>query len=77
VGSTERWSKDWEHFDWKAVWDKLPEAIKDYEQGLSFDVGISKGELIEYLEWLKENKPMEFFQLMDKLWKARADNMVL
>lgn len=73
MGNMGRWSKDWEHFDWRPVRDKLPEAEKNQKQGLSFDARISKDELIEYLEWLKENKPIEFFQFMDKSWKARAE----
>lgn len=51
MGNTGKWSKDWEHFDWRPVRDKLPEAEKNQEQGLSFDAGISKDELIEYLEF--------------------------
>jgi len=73
MGNIGRWSKDWEHFDWKSVWEKMPEAIKNQEQGLGFDVGISKGELIEYLEWLKKSKPIKFWLFMHKLRKAGKD----
>lgn len=50
-----KWSHDWENFDWSAVKQKLEELRKkEGDENRDYDVGISREEFLEYLEWLKQ-----------------------
>lgn len=50
-----KWSHDWENFDWSAVKQKLEELRKkEGDENRDYDVGISREEFLEYLEWLEQ-----------------------
>ncbi len=59
-----KWSRNWEYFDWEPVRHKLSEAEANKTTQESFDIGISMEEIVEYFEWLRENKPSEFFKFV-------------
>lgn len=61
------WSRDWANYDWKAVEEKF-DALGSQEGNEDKDIGISREEFSEYLEWLSENIPWEFERL--KLYTA-------
>lgn len=55
-----KWSRDWEHFDWKPVREKVcgtGETTIDKS-----DIGISLDELKEYFEWLYYTHPKLYFK---------------
>ena len=50
-----KWSHDWGNFDWSAVKQKLEELRKkEGDENRDYDVGISREEFLEYLEWLEQ-----------------------
>lgn len=50
-----QWSRDWGNFDFNAVKEKMDyyDSIGGVER---MDLGISREEFLEYLEWLSKNK---------------------
>lgn len=56
MDNTKKWSKDWANFDWSQVKDKIAEMEKkEGEERDGYDVGISRDEFLEYLDWLRLN----------------------
>lgn len=55
-----KWSKDWEHFDWEPVREKVYGA--EGKMLDKSDVGISLDELKEYFEWLYDTHPKLYFK---------------
>ena len=55
----EKWSRDWGHFDWESVLEKV--IIIERELGTGeevkrlYDIGITKEQFKEYFLWLYEN----------------------
>ena len=65
--SLKTWSKDWEHFDWEQVREKLYRAEEQRQEGNAAqkpDLGITLDELKEYFEWLYETHPELYFKTM-------------
>ena len=63
--SLKSWSKDWEHFDWKQVHEKLCRAKAQRQAGKEVDnpdLGITLDELKEYFEWLYDTHPETYFK---------------
>lgn len=61
------WSRDWEHFNWEEVREKLCVAEKKHQEGKEVeqsDVGISIDELKEYFEWLYEIQPERYYRII-------------
>lgn len=64
MGKYGKWSRNWEQFDWEPIDRELKEVIKDIGTDRNVDVGISREEVIEYFEWLSENRPEEFWAFL-------------
>ena len=64
----EKWSRDWGHFDWESVLEKV--IIIERELGTGeevkglYDIGITKEQFKEYFLWLYENDPKKYEKLM-------------
>lgn len=58
--SMKKWSRDWAAFDWSQVIEKLEEMKEGDDVGQ--DMGISREEFLEYLDWLKETNKEEFYK---------------
>lgn len=58
-----KWSRDWADFDWTQVKKRFEEmeGKKDGEKAV-FDVGISRDEFLEYLDWLSQNDMEGFYK---------------
>ena len=59
-----KWSRDWEHFDWKPILQNLSEGEKCKAQGIEIDIGISKDEVINFFEWMKKTESSEYYGFM-------------
>lgn len=57
-----QWSHNWETFNWDAVKEKLDYFGSTGGAG-SIDLGISRDEFLEYLDWLSQNAPSELARL--------------
>ena len=55
------WSRDWAAFDWSQVKQKL-ESMKEGDEKAGHDVGMSREEFLEYLDWLKESDIEGFYK---------------
>jgi len=68
VSNSKKWSKDWGNFDWGEVEKKLRQAERDLSTSKDnrehYDIGISKEEFIEYLQWLNINGPEEYEKIL-------------
>lgn len=62
-----KWSEDWENFDWEIVREKLKAVKKEFgdtAEGKKQDVGITAEQFKEFLQWLQENEPEEYDNLI-------------
>lgn len=63
---TEKWSKDWKHFDWNKISDNINKMAKELKESDKkpniLDVGITQEEFFEYFEWLSSNNPIQYFK---------------
>lgn len=63
---TEKWSKDWKHFDWNKITDNINKMAKELKESGKkpniLDVGITQEEFFEYFEWLSSNNPIQYFK---------------
>ena len=59
--NTRKWSRDWSEFDWGPVIEKL-KAMKENEGNADYDVGITKAEFLEYLDWLNQTDKEGFYK---------------
>lgn len=64
MGKYGKWSRDWEQFNWEPIDRELKEVVKDNGADNNIDVDISREEVIEYFEWLSENRPEEFWAFL-------------
>lgn len=55
--SDRKWLRHWENFDWSEISERLFKAADT-----GGDIGITKEEMRDYLEWLKEHNEMLFMQ---------------
>lgn len=56
VRDTKKWSRDWADFDWSQVKKRIAEMQeKERDEKSGYDVGISRNEFLEYLDWLRQN----------------------
>lgn len=57
------WSRDWSKMEWKNIKEKLVDIdnLPEEEKKLT-DIGITHDEFVEYLEWLAENEPEEYWK---------------
>lgn len=65
--TTKNWSRDWEHFDWEQVREKLCGAETDRQEenpSDKSDIGITLDELKEYFEWLYDTQPELYFKVI-------------
>lgn len=60
-----KWSRDWESINWNEIKKRMNEVDMMLEEnsGYKADIGISRDEFVEYMDWLIENEP-------DNFWKA-------
>lgn len=59
-----KWSKDWANFDWSRVKDKIKEMEgKEGDEKAGYDVGISRDEFLEYLDWLNLNDNEGYYKV--------------
>lgn len=73
--TTKVWSRDWEHFDWKQVREKLCGSETDRREGKAADnpdIGISLDELKECFEWLYDTQPELYFKVVLYMALAKA-----
>lgn len=73
--STKVWSRDWEHFDWEQVREKLYGSETGSQEGKAADkpdIGISLDELKEYFEWLYDTQPELYFKVILYMALAKA-----
>lgn len=73
--TTKVWSRDWEHFDWEQVREKLCGSEADRREGKEADnpdIGISLDELKEYFEWLYDTQPELYFKVILYMALAKA-----
>lgn len=69
-----KWSRDWENFDWKTVIEKCAglQLSQETDCKEQYDLGITKEEFFEYVQWTQENAPDEYrfmilcLQLMER-----------
>ena len=60
---TKNWSRDWAGFDWTQVVEKLEKMKgKERDDKAGYDVGISREEFLEYLEWLNRNDKEGYYR---------------
>lgn len=61
-----RWSRDWEKVEWDSIREKLTKVgkVQLNQENAKEDIGISREEFVEYIEWLYENKEKEFWTVM-------------
>lgn len=72
MSNTKRWSRDWANFDWAQVKKKIAaveEAGGGFEDGC--DIGISKEEFLEYLDWLNQNYKEGYYKAVLSIHLAR------
>lgn len=60
----ELWSRDWKNFKWDEVKKRLDNVEKEEAGNGEYDVGRTKKELLEYLDWLCKNAPEEYFKVV-------------
>lgn len=60
-----KWSRDWANFDWTMVRDNMANMLSGKEEAKShLDIGISKEEFLEFLDWLMENHIEEYYKVI-------------
>lgn len=62
--SNKKWSREWEYFKWEEVEKKLAEVEKEEYRNNGYDVGITNEEFIEFLDWLHENRPGQYYKIL-------------
>lgn len=61
--STRKWSRDRADFDWSPVIEKLVAVeMKEGDDNADYDIGMSREEFLEYLDWLKESDIEGFYK---------------
>lgn len=72
MSNNKKWSRDWLNFDWTKVRDNMAAVLSGNEEAKShLDIGISKEEFLEFLDWLRENHIKEYHQII--LMKQLSD----
>lgn len=60
-----KWSRDWANFDWMKVRNNMAIILSgNAGNGSDVDIGISKEEFLEFLDWLMENHTEEYYKLI-------------
>lgn len=61
--NTKKWSRDWANFDWSQVKEKITEMEgKEGDEKAGHDVGISRDEFLEYMDWLNQNDKEGYYK---------------
>lgn len=60
--NTRKWSRDWSEFDWEPVMAKLKEMKEKGADKADYDVGISREEFLEYLDWLNQTDEEGYYK---------------
>lgn len=65
--ASDKWSRDWSSFNLKETVARLDKAEMQLKQNQissdSIDIGITKGEFLEYIHWLHENDSKDLLRL--------------
>lgn len=60
-----KWSRDWENFDWTKVRENISIILSGNDGDKSgIDVGMSREEFLEYLDWLMVNHTEEYYKVI-------------
>lgn len=62
MSDKKQWSRDWANFDWARVVNRLEGLDKEGGGKDDYDIGISKEEFVEYLDWLHQTNKEGYYK---------------